>query len=72
MKKADLEKLKGKRITGAGFGGAGDRFGRGSAEHADKREQLYGALRRLIAASPTGRVRKHYLNILLVARRLRL
>ena len=39
MKKADLDKLKGKRITGAGFGGPGDRFGRGSAEHADKREQ---------------------------------
>jgi hypothetical protein len=39
MKKADLEKLKGKRITGAGFSGPGDRFGRGSAAPADKREQ---------------------------------
>lgn len=39
MKKAELEKLKGKRITGSGFGAPGDRFGRGSAEHADKREQ---------------------------------
>ena len=39
MKKADLEKLKGKRITGSGFGGPGDRFGRGSAAPADKREQ---------------------------------
>ena len=38
MKKADLEKMMGKKITGAGFG-ANDRFGRGSAEHADKREQ---------------------------------
>lgn len=39
MKKADLDKLQGKRITGQGFGGPGDRFGRGSGEHADKREQ---------------------------------
>ena len=39
MKKADLDKLKGKRITGQGFGGPGDRFGRGSAAPADKREQ---------------------------------
>ena len=38
MKKADLEKLKGKKITGGALG-ANDRFGRGSAEHADKREQ---------------------------------
>ena len=39
MKKAELEKLKGKKITGGGFGGPADRFGRGSGEHADKREQ---------------------------------
>ena len=39
MKKADLEKQMGKKIAGGGFAGAGDRFGRGSAEHADKREQ---------------------------------
>ena len=39
MKKADLEKLKGKKITGGGFGGPADRFGRGSAAPADKREQ---------------------------------
>ena len=39
MKKADLEKLKGKKITGGGFGGPNDRFGRGSAVPADKREQ---------------------------------
>lgn len=39
MKKADLEKLKGKKITGGGFGGAADRFGRGSAVPMDKREQ---------------------------------
>ncbi|MEO7742314.1 MAG: hypothetical protein ABIR98_05225 [Usitatibacter sp.] len=39
MKKADLEKLKGKKIGGGGIGGANDRFGRGSAAPADKREQ---------------------------------
>ena len=39
MKKADLEKLKGKKITGGGFGGPNERFGRGSAVPADKREQ---------------------------------
>ena len=39
MKKAELEKLMGKKITGGGFGGANDRFGRGSAIPADKREQ---------------------------------
>ena len=38
MKKTDLEKLKGKKITGAGFGSA-DRYGKGSAEPNDKRAQ---------------------------------
>jgi hypothetical protein len=38
MKKTDLEKLKGKKITGGGFGSA-DRYGKGSAEPNDKREQ---------------------------------
>ena len=38
MKKADLEKLKGKKITGGGFGAA-DRFGKGAGEVLDKREQ---------------------------------
>jgi hypothetical protein len=38
MKKADLEKLKGKKIAGGGFG-ANDRFGRGAGVPADKREQ---------------------------------
>jgi hypothetical protein len=37
MKKADLEKHKGKRLAG-GFG-IPDRFGRGSAEPNDKRAQ---------------------------------
>ena len=39
MKKTDLEKIKGKKIAGGGFGGAGDRFGRGAAVPGDKREQ---------------------------------
>jgi hypothetical protein len=38
MKKAELEKLKGKKISGAGLG-AGDRFGKGAGEVLDKREQ---------------------------------
>lgn len=38
MKKTDLEKLKGKKITGGGFGHA-DRYGRGSAEANDRRAQ---------------------------------
>ena len=38
MKKTDLEKLKGKKITGSGFGHA-DRFGRGSADANDRRAQ---------------------------------
>jgi len=38
MKKADLEKAKGKKITGGGFG-AGDRFGKGASAANDKREQ---------------------------------
>ena len=38
MKKTDLEKLKGKKMT-SGPVGAPDRFGRGSAVPADKREQ---------------------------------
>jgi hypothetical protein len=38
MKKADLEKLKGKKITGAGPG-TNDRFGKGSGEVLDRREQ---------------------------------
>ena len=38
MKKTDLEKLKGKKIAGGGFGSA-DRYGKGSAEPNDKREQ---------------------------------
>lgn len=39
MKSADLEKLKGKKIGGSGMGPSTDRFGRGSAAPADKREQ---------------------------------
>lgn len=39
MKKVELEKLKGKKITGGGFGGAGDRFGKGAGEVHDRREQ---------------------------------
>jgi hypothetical protein len=38
MKKTDLEKLKGKKIAGGGFG-APDRYGKGSAEPNDKRAQ---------------------------------
>ena len=39
MKKADLEKLKGKKIAGGGFTNGADRFGKGAAVPADKREQ---------------------------------
>ena len=38
MKKTDLEKLKGKKITGGGFDSAG-RYGGGSGEPNDKRAQ---------------------------------
>lgn len=38
MKKADLEKVKGKKIDGGGFGGT-DRYGKGSGVPMDKREQ---------------------------------
>lgn len=38
MKKADLEKVKGKKLAGGGFGAA-DRYGRGSGEPQDRREQ---------------------------------
>ena len=31
MKKTQLEKMKGKKITGGGYGGAKDRYGRGAA-----------------------------------------
>ena len=37
MKKTDLEKLKGKRLGGGGA--APDRYGKGSAVPADRREQ---------------------------------
>ena len=38
MKKTDLEKLKGKKMGGVGFGG-NTRFGSGAAEPGDRREQ---------------------------------
>jgi ribosome-binding protein aMBF1 (putative translation factor) len=38
MKKAELEKLKGKKIAGGGFGSA-QRFGKDAAAVHDKREQ---------------------------------
>jgi hypothetical protein len=38
MKKTDLEKHKGKKITGGGFGHA-DRYGKGSGEANDRRAQ---------------------------------
>jgi hypothetical protein len=38
MKKTDLEKLKGKKIVGSGFGHA-DRYGKGSADANDRRAQ---------------------------------
>ena len=38
MKKTDLEKLKGKKITGGGFGTA-DRYGKGAADPGDRRAQ---------------------------------
>jgi hypothetical protein len=38
MKKTDLEKLKGKKITGGGFGHA-DRYGKGSGDANDRRAQ---------------------------------
>jgi hypothetical protein len=40
MKKADLEKIMGKRISGSGFGfGASDRYGKGSGVPLERREQ---------------------------------
>ncbi len=39
MKKVELEKLKGKKIMGGGYGAGADRFGRGAATVHDKREQ---------------------------------
>ncbi len=44
MKKTELEKLKGKRIAGAGFGSA--RGGQGAA--LDKREQALARKRELL------------------------
>jgi hypothetical protein len=38
MKKTDLEKLKGKRVSGGGLAGA-DRYGKGSAEPGERRAQ---------------------------------
>lgn len=38
MKKADMEKVKGKKIAG-GVGGPLDRYGKGSAAPMDRREQ---------------------------------
>jgi hypothetical protein len=38
MKKTDLEKLKGKKITGGGFSHA-DRYGKGSGDANDRRAQ---------------------------------
>jgi hypothetical protein len=38
MKKADLEKVKGKKFGAGGFG-ASDRYGKGSADPMDRREQ---------------------------------
>jgi hypothetical protein len=38
MKKTDLEKLKGKKIAGGGFG-ASDRYGKGAADPGDRRAQ---------------------------------
>jgi hypothetical protein len=38
MKKTDLEKLKGKKLTGGGFAGS-DRYGRGSGDANDRRAQ---------------------------------
>jgi hypothetical protein len=39
MKKADLDKIKGKQIAGAGAGSGADRFGKGASGVHDKREQ---------------------------------
>ena len=39
MKKAELEKLMGRRIAGANPGRANDRYGRDAGAPADKREQ---------------------------------
>lgn len=39
MKKAELEKMKGKKIAGAGAAAGADRFGKGAAGVHDKREQ---------------------------------
>jgi hypothetical protein len=39
MKKVELEKLKGKKISGSGFGAGADRFGKGAATVHDRRTQ---------------------------------
>ena len=39
MKKAELEKLKGKKIAGGGFVSGSDRYGKGATLAVDKREQ---------------------------------
>jgi hypothetical protein len=38
MKKSQLEKMKGKKITGGGYGGATDRYGRGAAGQGKARD----------------------------------
>jgi hypothetical protein len=38
MKKTQLEKMKGKKITGSGYGGATDRYGRGAAGQGKARD----------------------------------
>ena len=38
MKRQQLEKVKGKKITGGGFGGS-DRYGKGSGDANDRRAQ---------------------------------
>jgi hypothetical protein len=39
MKKADLEKLKGKKIAGGGFDAGNQRYGKNSTAPMDRREQ---------------------------------
>ena len=39
MKKADLEKMKGKSIAGREGPGTGDRYGKGAGEVLDRKEQ---------------------------------
>ncbi len=42
MKKTDLEKHKGKKITGGGYAGGTDRYGKGSHREGDPQDKPAG------------------------------